>query len=941
MTHSVNFDFCRADGQQVSGSFNLVPISYPVVHGHYMVDGEPMTLTASTTQSIVENYYKVELNNSTTNDWYIYPAGIYPYGAANIYSGSYSTGSLCQVAFSLSNHVLNTSSVNSVIIKPVNPNIGFNNCFVTEEALSFTPVNGNFSCSLVPQAYHVTLKGDKKNTKFNILVPASSSAPAEELIVTTNSVASTINITNQALFAYTAEASDARYLVIDNSGSAVSSSYAKTASWATNASTASFWNSSSLVSLINTKQDTLVSGNTYSITASNARTASYINGNLANSTFNNIYGTSVSAPIMLTDILSFANAADLTLTAEEMAKDVIVGVGGFEVVGANYGYKMFDLNGETGETIISGSLKVSQGVTASLQGTASWATNALTSSFITASNIFGTVASASFASTASYVNASQVTASNALIKNSLQIGEGSSTNTIITPSSGLVQFSNRVSADTFVGLGGGMTGKFSGSFHGTASWATNALTSSFVAGSNVIGTVNSASYALTSSVLSGVLPVSKGGTGLQSVSVNHIPFGNGTNSLITSSNFVYDKDNNKLILSGSLVAQTIGNVPGTLNFAANYTHFDYFYYACDFSVWAYKDTLGGRVFSPSANTAQFPGDGYSYGIDISWTAVSGATGYIVYCNQSNTYIDVSTNQATFGNNGQDFWPNSTGTGLPTVTPTLVYANETALDIKGMLNAGGLSLGSPLSVQMGGTGETSFDGHAIVYGQDNLLVSSSLLKFGEPSPVWSRNESLVLNGSQDYNGYRLLGFADNIGGGLIRTHPQIIEFGLNTNQVAPDLTRNSASIGGSFRYDLRGGFAYWYMIRQPAGGNDAYYDIQLDNNGRCSIVGDNTTAPPDTSSFGARLAVIDTTEQLRVGYNISNYYSTTVDSEGKVTLDAVGDGAKFKFNDIVNIPTKTPSSATDTGETGDIGWDSNYIYVCTATDTWKRAALSTW
>ena len=37
----------------------------------------------------------------------------------------------------------------------------------------------------------------------------------------------------------------------------------------------------------------------------------------------------------------------------------------------------------------------------------------------------------------------------------------------------------------------------------------------------------------------------------------------------------------------------------------------------------------------------------------------------------------------------------------------------------------------------------------------------------------------------------------------------------------------------------------------------------------------------------------------------------------------------------------PASATDTGSAGQIRWDSGFVYVCTATDTWKRAALSTW
>jgi hypothetical protein len=40
-------------------------------------------------------------------------------------------------------------------------------------------------------------------------------------------------------------------------------------------------------------------------------------------------------------------------------------------------------------------------------------------------------------------------------------------------------------------------------------------------------------------------------------------------------------------------------------------------------------------------------------------------------------------------------------------------------------------------------------------------------------------------------------------------------------------------------------------------------------------------------------------------------------------------------------SKTPSSTTDTGNQGDICWDSNYIYICTLNNNWQRASLSTW
>ena len=44
---------------------------------------------------------------------------------------------------------------------------------------------------------------------------------------------------------------------------------------------------------------------------------------------------------------------------------------------------------------------------------------------------------------------------------------------------------------------------------------------------------------------------------------------------------------------------------------------------------------------------------------------------------------------------------------------------------------------------------------------------------------------------------------------------------------------------------------------------------------------------------------------------------------------------------VIIPTKTPSASSSAGVAGSIAWDASYIYVCTATNTWERAAVATW
>lgn len=53
------------------------------------------------------------------------------------------------------------------------------------------------------------------------------------------------------------------------------------------------------------------------------------------------------------------------------------------------------------------------------------------------------------------------------------------------------------------------------------------------------------------------------------------------------------------------------------------------------------------------------------------------------------------------------------------------------------------------------------------------------------------------------------------------------------------------------------------------------------------------------------------------------------------------GAAYIGGDIVETTTRTPASSAAAGTTGTYAWDSNYVYVCIATNTWKRVAISTW
>lgn len=44
---------------------------------------------------------------------------------------------------------------------------------------------------------------------------------------------------------------------------------------------------------------------------------------------------------------------------------------------------------------------------------------------------------------------------------------------------------------------------------------------------------------------------------------------------------------------------------------------------------------------------------------------------------------------------------------------------------------------------------------------------------------------------------------------------------------------------------------------------------------------------------------------------------------------------------LSLFTTAPATATSLGEPGQMAYDSSYFYVCVASNTWKRAALSTW
>jgi len=97
---------------------------------------------------------------------------------------------------------------------------------------------------------------------------------------------------------------------------------------------------------------------------------------------------------------------------------------------------------------------------------------------------------------------------------------------------------------------------------------------------------------------------------------------------------------------------------------------------------------------------------------------------------------------------------------------------------------------------------------------------------------------------------------------------------------------------------------------------AAYDIIFANRDNSSI----------TSTFAERMRVAATGN---VGIGIS------------VPTISSGTGLHCAGSTLRLGTSRTPSSSTATGNTGEICWDASYLYVCVNTNTWRRIAHSTW
>jgi hypothetical protein len=107
----------------------------------------------------------------------------------------------------------------------------------------------------------------------------------------------------------------------------------------------------------------------------------------------------------------------------------------------------------------------------------------------------------------------------------------------------------------------------------------------------------------------------------------------------------------------------------------------------------------------------------------------------------------------------------------------------------------------------------------------------------------------------------------------------------------------------------------------------------------------TVSPVPSSQYGYSIYTSASGMDLNISMgNVSGIQSQIIHI-GTLNSIGVADPTTSTFNfsgrKIKIANTFTPTSSSGVGNVGEICWDSNYLYVCVAPNTWKRSYISTW
>ena len=336
-------------------------------------------------------------------------------------------------------------------------------------------------------------------------------------------------------------------------------------------------------------------------------------------------------------------------------------------------------------------------------------------------------------------------------------------------------------------------------------------------------------------------------------------------------------------------------------------------------------TAGGQVINSSNTSSQFGNITVTGNVTVGNNIVITPT-YIA-STQGNLFITANVNQTSALLKGLAINETSGRMGFNTLAwPTAnvgydfdflgsLYANVYYAEPSGA----GYTFALPTSGDTGLKHETNEDGTSqLVIQHDDTYV----MKFVDNGSVVLDGDLTVSTGNTEPYGATFPDapvklFAD------VNSYAQMVLQNINGNSFAStDIVATSDNGSDEMHYINMGIASSTYAIDG--------FDVVSPNDGYLYVAGDSYLGPVVGN---ANLNLGSTTGSVRtwVGAGTLANVVTTV-SESGLTVNR---------GTFVVSANSAPVAANSTGTAGTIAWDGDYVYVCVATDTWKRANLSTW
>ena len=234
-----------------------------------------------------------------------------------------------------------------------------------------------------------------------------------------------------------------------------------------------------------------------------------------------------------------------------------------------------------------------------------------------------------------------------------------------------------------------------------------------------------------------------------------------------------------------------------------------------------------------------------------------------------------------------------------------------------------SLNGAASAPPGTFTGTWFTGGTATTTKPQVLIEPA----GTTSTAWSTSGTgLGVNAAS--------GFAGNLLDLQLNGTSRAIVTGAGRVGIGTTSPAEALQVAGNIQIQANG-----YVNAGSSGGEISLFSggtlVGSNRGGQIDLVGGNASSDAGAIRFRTGTGTGGTAQSERA----------RIDSSGRLLVGTASDsgGALFQVNgDRIRVGTaKTPATSGATGTTGEIAWDADYIYICTATNTWKRAAISTW